>query len=119
MPDTNTTIDIGDTVIARMAENAVTYGGPDKHGSAFTMVIGRGVNSITVLCPPTSVAPADTPLADAKDPRIKVVKRATFSGNWWLDLPDLPGSPHKTKKAAVNEGQRMLAIADWHAANPA
>lgn len=113
---------VGDTVIAWGATTTLTYGGPDRHGSSFTLVIGRGVNSMTVLCPPDRVAPADTPLADAKDPRITVVRlaRPTWSGaKWRLDLDidggAASGSTHATKRDAVNEGQRRLAIADWRA----
>lgn len=116
---------VGDTVITWMAQEPVTYGGPDAHGSSFVMVIGVGKNGMTVKCPPDRAAPADTPLADAKDPRIQVVRlaRSSFHGSWQLRL-DVDGpaalpSTHKTKTAAVNEGQRRLAIVDWHAARSA
>jgi hypothetical protein len=118
---TYTMVRVGDTVIAWDMTTSVTYGGVDEHGSTFTIVIGRGVNSMTVLCPPDRVAPAGTPLADAKDPRLSIEKGKgpSWLGNWRLNVPAnrIGGSWHKTKRDAVAEGQRRLAIADWHTAH--
>jgi hypothetical protein len=111
-------IGIGEDVIAWEVGSVVTYGGPDEHGSRFIMVIGVGKNAMTVKCPPEHVAPAGTPLADAKDPRIVVSKRQgwALAGQWLLDLPGQRRSQHKLKKDAVEAGRRRLAILDWHAA---
>lgn len=119
-PQPAATIAVGDTVISWGWESAITYGGPDEHGSEQVFVIGVGHGGVTVKCPPERVAPADTPLADAKDPRIKIdkYKSAAWIGDWWLRLPGVRASGHKTKRDAVATARRRLAILDWHAANP-
>lgn len=116
-PKPSTQITVGDTVIAWDADNPVTYGGPDEYGMSTVWVIGIGTGGMTVKCPPDRVAPAGTPLADPKDPRIRISKRhgPSWLGNWWLEVPG-SGSWHKTKRAATAEGQRRLAISDWHTA---
>lgn len=114
---------IGTTVITMGGLDPVTYAGRDPHGGGFESTTFRA-SGCTVHCDPERVAPASTPLADAKDPRITVTKgtireaRAAGHygrGSWTLHLPGTRATWHNTKAEAVAAGRRRLAILDWHA----
>jgi hypothetical protein len=100
-----------------------TYGGEHEHpgmeGFEFHMRSGERTTVRTSL---DRVAPAIVEVkVNPKDPRIKVVKHEKRPGYWaagpWAaSIEDGPVlSWHKTKKSAVEETARRLAIQDWHA----
>jgi hypothetical protein len=124
------TIKVGDPVIGWGwgVDQPLVWGGVGDSVPGFESTsISFGAKPSTQYCEVTRVAPADTPLADAKDPRIRVHhdkghktrNRAYWlPGDWCLELPDTVPSWFKTKKDAVEAAVRRLAILDWHVANP-
>lgn len=110
---------VGEKVIHWGWEATLPWGGPGEHGGE-QLVIGA---TTSVLCSPDRCAPADTPLADPKDPRLVVRKGkkpgAWLAGDWVLELPGRTATWHKTKRNATAAGRRRLAILDFHAARAA
>lgn len=108
---------VGEQVIAWNYTGPMVYGGRHDDPRFERMIIGRSGHRL--LCEPDRVAPVDAPLPDAKDPRIQVSKgkkpHPWLSGNWCMALPKQTETWHKTKRDAVADGQRRLAIVDWHA----
>ena len=108
---------IDQLVIAWSWDEPITYHGPKDGGEG--VIIGA---TTRVYGPFHTVAPADTPLADPKDSRIEVTKTAkgyypTWKGPWRLTIDGRNGGFHKTKRDALADGARRLAILDWHTAN--
>lgn len=72
-------------------------------------------------CQAVDVAPKDTPIP-ASDARVMAAKQArghypTYKGPWLLVVADASrGQFFKTKRDAVAQGLRTVAIADWHSA---
>lgn len=115
---------IGGRVISWNYDMPVQYGGDDDGGYE-RLKIGVGSGGSPVLhCAPDRVAPADTVLADKKDPRIVVDKYPArrdrvfgVAGDWRLQIEGKPPTWFKTKGAAIAAGQRRLAILDYHRTN--
>jgi hypothetical protein len=122
----NTTPQPGDQVIAWYHAEPVTYGGPDERAphTSYTRTkfdLRDSTSTTTAFSPVERVAPADTPLADPKDPRMSISKYTSkpvgAAGPWSLTL-NHPGitddAPtfHKTKRDAVISGRVRLAILD-------
>lgn len=120
---------VGDPVITWSLDGTAVYGGPSDDPIWETVEYGAIDGRMTprIFCAAGDVAPAGTPLADPKDPRVDVRRsKRPFTylpGDWYLSVPDgkggSRGSWHKTKKAAVGDAVRRLAIVDWHTARSA
>jgi hypothetical protein len=115
---------VGDTVITRFDKKPVTWDGPSDSGwTSLSFGIGSG-EAPKRKCSVEDVAPADTPLADAKDPRIVVEKANARAYGVYDTKPQayrvtLPNGNHaweSLKRDAVETARRAFAIADWHAA---
>src|SRR3954451_4035716 len=103
----------------------IIYGGPSDKAGWSSLIVGRRVER---QCDADRIAPADTPVP-AKDPRVEVTKRTTREaraanyygrGSWSYTIPGYAWTMRAdTKRAALADGARRLAILDWHAAQAA
>jgi len=119
----------GDPIIGWSYAGDIVWGGPGDRDPRFESYQISFNGPSTLSCPVTRVAPAGTPLADTKDPRIEIVHHKGYrtrnaaywlKGDWHLTLTDIGAGAgwFKTKKDALAAAVRHLAIVDWHAANP-
>jgi hypothetical protein len=108
-------------------ENAIVWMGEDPDDPARSLIrlnIGLRSNNIGshIYCPYEDVAPAGTPLVDAKDPRIDIQNLPKpgpwLPGRWRLNVPMNDGRTHekwfRTKREAYRYGQVWLTVLDFH-----
>lgn len=119
------TIEIGTPVIHTSWSDVRPYRGETEFGDHASVVIGK---SAGIFASPDTIAPANEVTINLKDPRIKdMVTNTKREGTWrqpsmmgasyfWLaESEELDFcSWHKTKRDAVAECARRLAIHDWH-----
>lgn len=97
------------------------YGGPPEHEGFEQMKFNLREGKTTIHTDPDRVAPVEVEdSVNLKDPRITVVKHDKKPGYWaagpWAaSIEDGPVLGwHKTKRDAVDDIARRLAIQDWH-----
>lgn len=106
------------------SDRAYIWGGPPERDGWDTTAYSGGTPVITTSY--DRVAPSDTPIP-AKDPRVtveKLPKKRDYqdAGPWLLRIDGVDGSKWtawRTKKDALTDGLRRVAILDWHAAQAA
>lgn len=113
-------VPIGTEVMHR--NGVFAYGGEPEHEGFERMKFDLRHGGLTVIeTSPEAVAPVEVEAkVNLKDPRITVVKHAKkpgywASGPWAASIEDGPVLGwHKTKRDAVDDIARRLAIQDWH-----
>jgi hypothetical protein len=123
-PEPEPLIKVGDRVISWHVRNedGATWQGPGDDPRFVQWGMGVFSGELpTLKCEMADVAPYGTPLADAKDPRIVVVKGKKpgpwYPGNWNLQIrygDRVFNDWFRTKGDGVNKGRSVLAVLDWH-----